>query len=201
MDFLEQNLEDIVFDAPYLAISQRGIDEYMEDAHTYRQLCLGAYGRSDIIQFKRCSEVIQGRVSPYLNINVIELKKDNIDQNTFFQAVKYCKGILEFIRHRSPKSSIRCKFHIILIGKIIVHSEYDYLQELLGEQNELTIDIYKYQYGFDGISFNRHFGHYLANSGFGVKLRYGYYKKTNPSDTTSNSGKKYTDWIEENMPF
>jgi len=87
MDFIERDLEDIVFNTDVNLLSGRGLD-LLYNAHTYRQLNIGNYGKSDIIQFNREIEwdytsgdyKIKNHV---INVNIIELKKDEINVDTF----------------------------------------------------------------------------------------------------------------------
>jgi len=180
MDFFERDLEDVIFNAPANKLKERGLDSYLYNAHTYRQLTIGNYGIADIIQFKRESEpYYEGHTlcyDPYLNINVIELKKNLINVDTLLQAIGYCKGILKFIESRNT-FDIKSKFIITLIGKKIDTSNFVFLPEIINS-NDFWLNLYTYEYGFDGIRFINHDNYSLTNNRYNKNLSYSKYVKT-----------------------
>lgn len=183
MDFLEQNLEDIVFNTPANKIISRGFTSYLNDAHTYRQLRLGNYGVCDIVQFSRSCEHLEECPGYYytqhvIDVHVIELKKGDIDIDALIQAVRYCKGVLEYIE---DVRGLECKvqFSVSLVGSKINTSDFVYMSELLQEDN-FCLNFFTYKYDFDGISFKSDGGYRLTNSGLNKNLNYSKYVKTEP---------------------
>lgn len=180
MKFLESDLENIIFDADVLELKKRGLGSYWSQAHTYKQLQIGNYGIADIVQFNRRNDIIHDidlhYIIPYIEVNVIELKKDIVNSDTFFQAIRYCKGILEYISERSC-FSIDCRFNITLIGKSIDNSDFIYMKDIINS-NDFSLDLYTYDYKFDGIYFSREPKYKLTNSGLKKKLSHSKYKNT-----------------------
>jgi len=182
MDFIERDLEDIIFNSPTKGLRERGLDSYWYNAHTYRQLTIGNYGIADIVQFKRTSTPYYEDsilcYNPSLEFNIIELKKNLINVDTLLQAIGYCKGILKFIESRNS-FDINSTFTITLIGKKIDMSSFVYLPEIVNS-NDFWLNLYTYSYNFDGIKFKNHDNYSLSNSNFNKQLSYSKYIKTEP---------------------
>lgn len=191
MDFIEKDLEDVIFNAPVNELRKRGLDRwaYWNDAHTYRQMTIGNYGIADIIQYRRSSE-------PYyeydtlcydscLEFNIMELKKNLINIDTLLQAIGYCKGILKFIESRNT-FDIKSKFTITLIGKKVDTSNFIYLPDIINNE-DFSLQLYTYDYNYDGIKFKEHNGYALTNTKFNKQLSYSKYTKTDPYEFTKES--------------
>lgn len=171
MNFLEKDLEQIIFETPNDILEEMGL--YLE-GKKYRQLSIGNYGRADIIYASRCTRLRASKefpVRPFLHINVLEIKKDTISVSAFLQALRYCKGIKDYFLHR--KKSFSCVFTITLIGRQIdFKSDLIYLSEMVSSDRIYTYDaiadinFYSYDYGIDGISFKEEWGYGLINKGF-----------------------------------
>lgn len=164
MNFLEKNLEDIIFETPSDKLRERGL--YIH-AKRKRQLKIGNYGIADIVTLGR-GYTPNG--IPYVEVQVLELKQDKVDVHTFFQAVRYIKGIQRWIsEHHYSLELIRYK--IDLVGKSIdLHSPVIYLADIINIDDfsifGLDINIYTYSYEFDGIRFKNNHGYQLTNEGF-----------------------------------
>lgn len=169
MDFFESDLEDIVFNSPIGELRDRGFDSYFKDAHTYRQLNLGGYGIADIVQFKRLTfKTESGFLVSKIVVHVIELKKNQIGIDTFFQALRYCKGILEFIKKRAT-FDFNVTFNISLIGRKIQDStDFVYLTDFL-QNEQIVLNMYVYDYKIHGLSFIKKRGYYLINDNLNNK--------------------------------
>jgi hypothetical protein len=183
MDFLEKNLEDIIFETDNDLLMDRGL--YI-DGRKKRQVNIGGYGIADIVAIERFTDCIDGeRVEKFIKINVLELKKDNVDVGTFLQALKYCKGIKSYIEQRRLFSSHQILFEITVIGKKVdLSSSFIYLSDFLsGGDNAyclheyFSFDVYSYSYGFDGIIFTRVHGYSLINEGFNLQNCKSYQRK------------------------
>lgn len=184
MDFIERDLEDIIFNAPVNELRKRGLSSmaYWNDAHTYRQMTIGNYDIADIVQYKRYSEPYYEYntlcYNSYLDFNVMELKKNLINIDTLLQAIGYCKGILKFIESRNT-FDIQSKFTVTLIGKKIDKSNFIYLPDIVNSE-DFFLKLYTYDYNYDGIKFIEHDGYSLANNKFNKQLSYSKYIKTEP---------------------
>lgn len=192
MDFLEKDLEQIIYEATDEQLAPFSFPTGIRK----RQLSIGAYGVADLVFFKR---VRMGSIrndnngNPYLKteehglcITVCELKKDKISISTFLQAIRYCKGISEYLEVRGFENYY---FNILLIGRDIDHSNnFIYLTDMVGENIRYSddggdfeenisqycyfskrinsLDFKTYSYYFDGIKFKSHSNYNLPHSGF-----------------------------------
>lgn len=156
MNFLEKNLEDIISDTPNYLLNQRGLQILGKKK---RQIRIGNYGISDLITAERKSWHA-------LELTVYELKKDKIDIQTFLQALDYVKGISVYLNKRQLLSPYHLR--MVLIGKEIDHSNsFCYMPDFVD-----MLEIYTYEYRFDGIFFTQHNAFKLTNDGFdSVKSR------------------------------
>lgn len=171
MNFLEKDLEEIIYLSDRAKLSDRGLHDY---GKFYRQLKIGNYGISDIISVEKphyhpCfKEKIKGSITIY------ELKKDKVSVSSFFQAVGYLKGIRTYLEKRRKEHLFN--YRIVLIGKDVdLDSSIVYLPSLfdsdlcetpLGDMPKTSIDIYKYKYSIDGLEFNSCFDYNLSKKGF-----------------------------------
>lgn len=151
MNFLEKNLEDIVFETPNDKLHERGFFLFGEKK---RQVRIGNYGIADIITyFRRENKMF---------INVLELKKDKVSIETLLQAVNYVKGIKRYLDRRACSFDISIR--ITLIGKEVDNSNsFCYFPDIFN-----NIDVFTYEYQFDGIFFHQETGFKLTNEGFGL---------------------------------
>tara|TARA_R110000868_G_scaffold120090_2_gene318888 strand:- start:751 stop:1260 length:510 start_codon:yes stop_codon:yes gene_type:complete len=165
MNFLEKDLENIVFETDNNLLQKRGL--YLS-GKKMRQVNIGNYGICDVVCIERDMRMETEQYDfekyhtykyPRLLINMIELKKDEISANSLLQAVRYCRGIESYICGRNPE--LELKFSITLIGKVLVRGDFCYLPDVFGD-----INLYTYKYSYDGISFNRESGYTLINEGF-----------------------------------
>jgi len=163
MDFLEKDLEDIVFNSSCDALQERGL--YVADKKRYRQLKIGNYGIADLVTFQR----------PYFEtdlpmenhhtrpiITVYEFKKDEINYSTFDQALRYACGIKRYWDWRFSVNDFiffdsefnTCydpEIQIKLIGKKVTDNGFISCIENVFP----SVEIYTYNYDIDGISFEK----------------------------------------------
>jgi len=173
MNFLEKDLEEIIFTSDKENLSKRGL--FISKSETFkRQLKIGNYGIADLVSFKRPF------YNPYENevqkglITVYELKKDRISISSFLQAATYLHGIKRYLKKRDLDD--KYDYSIRLIGKDIdLQSSFVYLPELIsGYTYDEKIDrpslfyfsSYIYKYDIDGIIFKEIEGYSLINEGF-----------------------------------
>ena len=171
MKFFEKDLEEIIYLSDKDKLANRGLWLH---GKLKRQFKIGNYGIADLVEYKR----------PYYHpyeercmkgvINVLELKKDKIGVSAFFQSLNYIKGIQTYLEKHNKEDLYN--FKITLIGsEIDTTSSFCYLGDLfsydvyennLYESSKITIDVYTYSYGLDGIEFNQITGYNLTNKGF-----------------------------------
>lgn len=173
MNFLEKDLEEIIFCSETELLEQRGLTLRGKPK---RQLRIGGYGIADLVYFNRVS----AGTNPHIEINVVELKKDKIGISSLLQAVGYCRGIDRYLKKRNFSGDYF--FNIILIGRDLDASgSFVFLTDLInggkhsywgiyhygGCLNKLSF--YRYEYGINGIRFISESGYELTNEGFDVK--------------------------------
>ena len=165
MEFLEKDLEQIVFEADKDLLAKRGLKI---EGKLFRQLRIGNYGVADLVTVKR------PKYNPILNdhfpmeISIYELKKEGIGISTFLQAIRYARGIQRFI-HCKKDYNISLKFKIVCIGKRIdLDSSYVFMSEFLTDEEGYTLELknYTYSYKVDGIKFKLINGMKLTEEGF-----------------------------------
>lgn len=172
MNFLEKDLEEIIFSSSRQELESRGL--YIgNNAKLFRQKKIGNYGIADLIEVNKpyyhsvMKQICKG------SINVIELKQEKIGISAFLQALGYLKGIKRYLESKGHDDLFN--YEITLIGKTIdLNSSYVYLYEFTNEYFENTINDnsslivknYLYKYKIDGIYFDEVGCHNLINEGF-----------------------------------
>lgn len=160
-NFLEKNLETIIFETPNDRLTDRGLEI---DGYKKQQVRIGGYGIADIICLSRDTDVHVDRVYQVVNIHIYELKKDKIDANTMMQAYRYLKGIKRYFEKRKVFKGVIVNYIIHLIGKEICMGDFAYLLGVIPNMNAYT-----YSYDFDGITFNNEHSYYLREENFNGK--------------------------------
>jgi hypothetical protein len=165
MDFLEKDLEEIIYNADRELLQEKGL--YINGI-LKRQLRIGNYGIADLVEFEKVyNEGVSGFI-PKLKITIYELKKDSIGISAFLQAVGYMKGLQSYFSKRKINYDIN--FYIVLIGKDIdKKSSFSYLTDFIcsdydGCLNSLSCKTYKYE--IDGIIFKDESEYKLIDEGF-----------------------------------
>lgn len=174
MNFLEKDLEQIIFEASDFDLERAGLPFY---GKKFRQLHIGNYGIADLVTVSK--ELGCSPFNNFLKITVYELKKDKVSVSALLQAIQYCKGICDYFAQKKP--NIIITFDIVLIGKEIETSNsFIYLTDLLTnkyfEDREIegyvfdkkvtSVKFYTYEYKINGISFIRENGYSLNYKGF-----------------------------------
>jgi len=150
MNILEKEIEDIIFSTPNHVLNKRGLPLR---GTKFRQVNLGSYGIADIV----CVDIKYDGYW-YINIQVVELKRDLIDVNTLMQASRYVKGIYSMLDDIIPDRyvSLEC----ILVGKTIqTNGDFVFLMDLMtnAKAYTLSIDI------ITGAIFKREYGYTIRN--------------------------------------
>lgn len=166
MNFLEKDLETIIYETPNIFLQESGLYIYGEKK---RQVNIGNYGTADLIALKRnhCTDESDDH---YMNkLAIFELKKNRITIDAFLQAVRYLKGIRRYLSQYHYNLYERSIYEIVLIGREIdTDSDFVYLTDLICSNNNYSFDLsfYTYDFKFDGISFNRQSHYKLSKEGF-----------------------------------
>lgn len=160
MNFLEKDLEDIIFETPNETLQNR---ELVISGRKLRQVRIGNYGMADLITYERQEkwDASGQRDLPYLDVTVFELKKDNINDNTFWQGIRYLRGIDRYLKYRSVSNY---QLNLTLIGKdICPNSTFVYMPCFF----DGAFQIYTYDFRIDGLYFDLEDGYKLIHEGWG----------------------------------
>ncbi|MNQ74858.1 hypothetical protein D3C85_896270 [compost metagenome] len=163
MNFLEKDLEEIIFGADRQALDQKGLSI---EGKIARQVKLGKYGILDLISVRRHHEYMSDSCFIF---TIYELKKDNIGIAAFLQALGYARAVQVYIKERKPKMLFNIE--IVLIGrKIDTLGSFCYLPELINHdlsnypEGKLTrVDFFTYDYDINGVSFDMKYGYGIEN--------------------------------------
>lgn len=164
MDFLEKDLEEIVYKASNEQLDKCGL---RVRGKRFRQLIIGNYGICDMITVQA---IKTDAGYYYYNVTIYELKKDKIELSTFTQTIKYARGVISYLEKRIQRP---IAINIVLIGrKINLCSDVVYLPRLISQYaypstGINSLQIYTYDYKINGLSFIEMSSDYvLTNEGF-----------------------------------
>jgi hypothetical protein len=158
MDFLEKDLEEIIYTADREELKKRGL--YIS-GKMYRQLRIGNYGVADIVTVE-CKKHLFEKCLDEIIVNIYELKKDKIGISAFLQAVKYAKGIKQYIEHKKYDERIGFNIYINLIGKKIdTTGEFCFINTVFRKVNFIT-----YKIDINGLHFDSKHFYSLTQEGF-----------------------------------
>jgi len=159
MDFLEKNLEDIIYEN---ALTEEGRRKLKErglpiKGKIFRQLYLGNYGRLDLLAIHNES---YKKFPDALVFDVYELKQGVVNIETLLQAGRYAKGIKRIIATNGYDLHSRDSvFRIHLIGsEVDLNGDFTLLCDCLYDVN-----LYTYSYNIDGIYFAKRYGYQKTN--------------------------------------
>jgi hypothetical protein len=170
MEFLEKDLEEIIYLSDRDKLEERGLSL---NGKLKRQLRIGNYGVADLVEFTR-PIYINDNVQFKGVINILELKKDKIGVSTFFQALNYLQGIKTYLQQR--KIEDHYNFKITLIGKDFDNnSSFVFLGDIfnqeiycshLFDELKISVELFTYKYGLDGLKFTLITDYNLTKKGF-----------------------------------
>jgi hypothetical protein len=168
MDFLEKDLEDIIYEAYETKnqnfLVERGLDVFNHD-YIIRQLNLGDYGVADLVGINLYPSFYRSsNTEDFFVVTIYELKKDTISMSTFSQAIKYSKAITDYL---SSQKITRYYIEYVLVGKSISLSD-DNLCFLRDVTN--NVHTYTYSYSFDGIKFKKTNSYVKGTGLYGVSM-------------------------------
>ena len=159
MEFLEKDLEQIIFESNNEELRKRGLPII---GRKIRQLNIGRYGISDIITYRRrdtYTEDYSFFTGRQHIVTIYELKKNKIGISALLQAVRYSKGIQSFFEKRNFDNY---KINIVLIGREIdLSGDFVYLTDIFK-----SISFYTYEYRLNGMIFTHKSGYKLKDEGF-----------------------------------
>lgn len=171
MEFLERDLEEIIFNANLSDLEERGLRMELQRK---RQFKIGNYGIADIIGLEKPLYHTFFKIHLKGTITIYEFKKDAINISAFLQAIRYLKGVKRYLEKRGLDKNYNYK--IVLIGRTLdLNSSFSYLPDLIcNGYNETNIDdvsdfnleLYTYSYGLEGLNFSQETGYKLINEGF-----------------------------------
>ena len=143
MKFSEKQLEDIIFNSDNSFLQEKGFDIC---GKKFRQLNINGYGVADLICVSRNGQL--------LNIDIVELKRDDISISSFMQALRYLDGIKHYLRKR--RFGYTVKFTIKLCGSSISDNrELNLMTKYIDVYPFIDIDFYTYRFAVDGIFFDK----------------------------------------------
>lgn len=171
MEFLEKDLETIIFESDKDKLLQHGLNIH---GKLFRQFRIANYGTSDLIEVSRPYYDKYLKVKIKGKITIYELKQNKLNIDTFMQALRYLKGIKSYLKMRGKDRLF--DYEIVLIGKTVeTKSSFIFLEELFWATDEQSIveldsqisySLYTYYYELDGLKFNSVYGYDLINKGF-----------------------------------
>lgn len=166
MNILEKDLEEIIEKTPVKKLNEKGLFVF---GKCKRQLRIGNYGILDLVFIqKRYEYNDDGTMTPYLLINICELKKEKAGISAFLQAIRYAKGIKQYLV--KVRGFTRFKMEITLIApKIDTSSDYVFIGDLIGGDSLLCVsevNNYAVNYGFEGVTFKQERNYSLTETGF-----------------------------------
>lgn len=166
MNILENEIEDVIWEAIDLSdhaeLQKRGLPILRQFTY-YRQVELSGYGRADLVGvYVSPSKTVNGKKHREGFMQVFELKKDEINAKTFFQAIRYAKAL----QHKLYNECIKIKFQftIHLVGKSIsLDGSFVYLTDIFPK----LVSFYTFKISLtEGIIFFPETGYSQTNPGF-----------------------------------
>lgn len=159
MDFLEKNLEDIIYENALTEEGRRKLEKrgLPIKGMVFRQLYLGNYGRLDLLTIHNKS---YANYPDALIFDVYELKQGIVNIDTLLQAGRYVKGITRILVKNDHNLNQRdLAFRIHLIGsEVDLNGDFALLCDSLRDVN-----LYTYSYNIDGIYFTKQYGYQKTN--------------------------------------
>lgn len=162
MNFLEKDLEEIIFNSNRDQLSERGL---IVNGKIKRQLNLGKFGILDLLTIEKEQEGYGSN----LVFTIYELKKDCIGISAFLQALSYARGIKLYLEKKRRIYHFSIK--IVLIGKTIdTKGSFCFIPDLfqstppfLHDGQITDINFYTFKYGIEGISFKEENNYLMKN--------------------------------------
>jgi hypothetical protein len=166
MKFLEKDLEDYIYYVNNKRLAKEGLNFYYYKK--FRQLKIGKYGVADLITISKPPFLKDIKIFPEkIYITVYELKKDELNNKTFFQAIRYLTGIKRYLKKRGKNLNNYC-FNIVLLGKTLnLNEDLCYLPDIFYDyEGHSMVEIYLYKIENNSIEFELQENFKLTDEGF-----------------------------------
>lgn len=177
MNFLEKDLEQVIYEAPDEFI----FDNFEVEGKRFKQYKIGVYGISDLIFVNKVYSLDIDYINKKskildvgLEISIFELKKDEVNITTFLQAIRYAKGIQRFFQEREfykfyirillCGKSVDLKSGFVFISDLFDNGEYSDIKVFNGQINK--VELFSYDYKFDGLKIKNEHGYSFVNESF-----------------------------------
>lgn len=158
INFLEKDLETILFEAPQEEISKRGLSCFRHE-NIYRQITLGNYGFADIITNSFYQQSPEDMM--HITITIYELKNLKVDLSALAQIARYIKGVKRLTRELGNKENIALHVSGVLIGRSLeLNGDFVFLLDMMED-----IECYTYAFDYRGISFCKQSGFTMSKEG------------------------------------
>jgi len=156
MDFLEKDLEDILFDNNPEDICMRGLRCFKYD-YMQRQVDLKQYGIADLITLEKNGK--------HLHFTVYELKNKVLNPAAFWQTIRYIRGIQHALSKCNFKNRTISVYGVMIGRSIDLNTDLCFLPSIVS-----VIDMYTYQYNLYGMTFQKVNNTYTKTNFDGIKL-------------------------------
>lgn len=141
MEISEKKIEDLIVECISNGrldkLRDRGLEDIYHYDRFYRQFNLGGYGRLDLVGMRYRHEPNSYGCEKYLDILLIEVKKGEINVQTFLQSLRYCKGIEVLLRKYNLKPNIE----ICLIGTSVCNDDFVYASDFISNLSIYTLNL------------------------------------------------------------
>lgn len=165
MNFLEKDLEDIIYDSlkedtvfgienpNREKLFKRGFPRlnFYGNARILRQPNFGVYGRPDLVHVNQDKHPQKDLY--FLDINVFELKRGELKVEHLMQLSKYLTAVKRLL---SKLGIYNADVKGYLIGQNILDTSWVFLYDYLMPD----VNVYTYSYELDGIGFTKEYGWY-----------------------------------------
>ncbi len=142
MDFLEKDLEDILYNSSQNDVFPLGLHHFYFDS-IFRQVRITGYGVIDLMTLRYDND------SKEITITIYELKNKKVSAETFWQLLRYIKAVNQVI------NDFNLKNHPIRVLGVMIGREIDDSNDFcfLPTLDTNQISIYTYNYSLKGIRF------------------------------------------------
>lgn len=162
MDFLEKDLEDLIYQTPIDNLKERGYRRESLLTHVIRQPNLGHYGKPDLVEFGWHWFSDPGMHRAF--IRIVELKKGAIGLKACVQGARYRVGLMHWIREMKPFIEDDSSIEVLMIGRELDLSDNVFLMAELEHFEFMT-----YSYDIDGLRFKKVYPGNYINTSFNPK--------------------------------
>jgi len=166
MKFLERDLEQIIHEANIEELYKQGL---FLGTKIKRQVRIGNYGICDLLGIHRTSHRETDKDDWRLVFTICELKQKSLSVSAFLQAIRYAKGLSEYLKKHRQSLYFKHEIRIVLIGDDLpLDSSLIYLPDFIPSYASglIYLEMYTYSMSLNGLKFHIHEGYKLKNPGF-----------------------------------